>query len=54
MRNSFMRRVMDALGDLRTFIEEFYTLGVQLSPHDWLIQRVRRALDATPASRKEK
>lgn len=41
------RRVMDSLGDLRTFIDEFYTLGADLPPHDWLIQRVNRALDAT-------
>ena len=41
------RRVMDSLGDLRTFFDEFYTLGADLPPHDWLVQRVLRALDAT-------
>jgi len=41
------RRVMDSLGDLRTFIDEFSALGTELPRHEWLIQRVGRALDKT-------
>ena len=40
------RRVMDSPRDFRAFIDEFCTLGADLPPHDWLIQRVRLALDA--------
>jgi hypothetical protein len=41
------RRVMDTFSDLVAFIEEFPTLRDDPEPHDWLIARVRRALDAT-------
>lgn len=46
------RRVMDSLGDFRTFIDEFSALGAELPPHEWLFQRVRRALDKTGGKKK--
>lgn len=46
------RRVMDSLSDFRTFIEEFLTLGTDLPPHGWLVQRVQRALETTGGKKK--
>jgi hypothetical protein len=39
------QRVMDSLDDFRLFLAEFITLAKDLPPHDWLLQRVQRALD---------
>lgn len=47
------RRVMDSLDDFRIFLDEFVTLSdLPLPPHDWLIQRVQRALNAARGQKK--
>ena len=46
------RRVMDSLADFRTFVDEFLTLERDFPPHDWLIQRVQRALETRGGAKK--
>ncbi len=37
-------RVMDSLDDLREWLADFISRDDSLPPHDWLIERVERAL----------
>ena len=46
------RRVMDSLADFRAFVDEFLTLERDFPPHDWLIQRVQRALETRGSAKK--
>jgi len=43
------RRVMDTLKDLRYWVDEFVASS-DLSPHDWLVRRVERALNQKRAA----
>lgn len=46
------RRVMDSVDDLRTFLDEFVTLGTEVPPQDWLMRRVQQAFEATSGQKK--
>lgn len=41
-------RVMDGLDDFTAWVADFVRLGDRLPPHNWLIERVRRALARQP------
>jgi hypothetical protein len=46
-----LERLMDGLPDFRVWLDEFKSRGNKLPPHDWLIERVRRALGTAPRRR---
>jgi hypothetical protein len=41
-------RVMDTLEDYRTWLGDFYAV-TNSPPHEWLVERIERALEAAPA-----
>ena len=49
VRDFSCTRIMDTLGDYRTWLDDFYTLTDSPS-HEWLVARIQRALEASPAA----
>lgn len=47
VRDFSCTRIMDTLEDYNTWLGEFYAV-TNSPPHDWLIERLERALDAAP------